>query len=208
MAKKKTKKSTPKKTASRFYVVRGIQDIRKTVTDRVETYHNEFIKDPIETGKEFVEDLREDPRKALNNLVDDSRQYVGGLKKDTRKKVDGMVADGRKLFKKARKNPRKTFTGIVDDGRDFTEDLFEEGKEVVKGIEKDARLVLDEVVESGRKTLDKLPGKKKFQRKIEKRIKAVPRQLNLPTRQDIDLLVGRLDKLNKKIDTLGNAHTA
>ena len=203
MAQKKTKRQTQKKAASRFYVVRSIQDARKNMTDRMENYHQEFIKDPIQSGKEVVEDFRDDPRKAMDNLVDDGRKLIGDLKKDTKKKVNGVVADSRKLYKKARKNPRKTFNKMVDDGRDFAEDLLEDGKSFMKGIEKDARIVLDEMVDSGKKALDNLPGKKKFQKKVEKRIKSLPKQFNLPTRKDINLLMGRLENLNTKIDTLG-----
>ncbi|MEN8244052.1 MAG: phasin family protein [Thermodesulfobacteriota bacterium] len=203
MAQKKTKRQTKKKAVSRFYVVRSIQDARKNMTERVENYHQEFIKDPIQSGKDIVEDFRDDPRQAMDSLVDDSRKFVGDLKKDTKKKVNGVVADSRKLYKKARKNPRKTFDNMVDDGRDLAEDLLEDGKSFMKGIEKDTRIVLDEMVDSGKKALSSLPGKKKFQKTLEKRMKSLPKQFNLPTRKDINLLKGRLENLNKKVDTLG-----
>ena len=203
MAQKKTKNQSKKKAASRFYVVRSIQKTRKNMTERMENYHQDFIKDPIQSGKEVVEDFKDDPRKAMDNLVDDGRRFMGDLKKDTKKKVNGVVADSKKLYKKARKNPRKTFNNMLDDGKDFAEDLLEDGKSFLKGIEKDARIVLDEMVDSGKKTLDNLPGKKDFQKKVEKRIKSLPTQFNLPTRKDINLLMGRLEDLNIKIDTLG-----
>jgi len=203
MAQKKTKRQTKKKAASRFYVVRSIQDVRKNMTERVENYHQEFIKDPLQSGKEVVEDFRDDPRKAMDTLIDDSRRFVGDLKKDAKKKVNGVVTDSRKLYKKARKNPRKTLNNMVDDGRDFAEDLFEDGKSFMKGIEKDAQIVLDEMVDSGKKAMDNLPGKKKFQKKLENRIESLPKQFNIPTRKDINLLMSKLKDLNQKIDTLG-----
>jgi len=203
MAQKKTKRQTRKKAASRFYVVRSIQDVRKNMTERVENYHQEFIKDPLQSGKEVVEDFRDDPRKAMDTLIDDSRRFVGDLKKDAKKKVNGVVTDSRKLYKKARKNPRKTLNNMVDDGRDFAEDLFEDGKTIMKGIEKDAQIVLDEMVDSGKKAMDNLPGKKKFQKKLENRIESLPKQFNIPTRKDINLLMSKLKDLNQKIDTLG-----
>ena len=203
MAQKKTKRQTRKKAASRFYVVRSIQDVRKNMTERVENYHQEFIKDPLQSGKDVVEDFRDDPRKAMDTLIDDSRRFVGDLKKDAKKKVNGVVTDSRKLYKKARKNPRKTLNNMVDDGRDFAEDLFEDGKSFMKGIEKDAQIVLDEMVDSGKKAMDNLPGKKKFQKKLENRIESLPKQFNIPTRKDINLLMSKLKDLNQKIDTLG-----
>ncbi len=203
MAQKKTKRQTKEKAASRFYVVRSIQDARKNMTERVENYHREFIKDPIQSGKEVLEDFRDDPRKAMDTLVDDSRKFVGDLKKETKKKVNGVVTDGKKFYKKAKKNPRKTFNSMVDDSRDFAEDLFEDGKSFMKGFEKDARIVLDEMVDSGKKALDNLYGKKKFQKEIENRIKSLPKQFNMPSKNDINLLTGRLEALSVKIDTLG-----
>jgi len=203
MAQKKTKRQTKKKASSRFYVVKSIQDARKNMTERVEKYHQDFIKDPIQSGKEVLEDFKDDPRKAMDNLVDDSRRFMGDLKKDSKKKVNGIVADSRKFYKKAKKNPRKTFNNMVDDGRDFAEDLLEDGKSFVNGIEKDARIVLEEITDSGKKALDSLPGKKKFQRKLENRIASLPKQFNLPTRKDINLLMGRLEDLSTKINALG-----
>jgi polyhydroxyalkanoate synthesis regulator phasin len=203
MAQKKTKRQTKKKASSRFYVVRSIQDARKNMTERVEKYHQEFIKDPIQSSKEVLDDFKDDPRKAMDNLVEDSRRFMGDLKKDSQKKVDGIVADGRKFYKKAKKNPRKTFNNMVDEGRDFAEGMLEDGKSFLKGIEKDARIVLEEMTDSGKKALDNLPGKKKIQRKLENRIESLPKQFNLPTRKEINLLMGRLEDLSTKINALG-----
>ena len=203
MAQKKTKRQTKKKATSRFYVVRSIHDTRKNMTERVENYHQDFIKDPLQSGKEVIDDFRDDPRKAMDNLVEDSQKFVDDLKEDTKRKVNGVVTDSRKLYKKARKNPRKTFDAMVDDGRDFAEDLLEDGKSIIKGIEKDAQIVVDEMVGSGKKVLNNLLGTKKFQKKIENRMKSLPKQFNLPTKRDINLLKGRLEDLTIKIDTLG-----
>jgi len=173
------------------------------MTERVDNYHREFIKDPIQSGKEVVDDFRDDPRKAMDTLVDDSRTFVGDLKKEAKKKVNSVVTDGKQFYKKARKNPRKTFTSMVDDSRDIAEELVEDGKSFMNGFEKDARIVLDEMVDSGKKALDNLPGKKKFQKNIENRIKSLPKQFNMPSKNDINLLTGRLEALSVKIDTLG-----
>lgn len=208
MAQTKSKSQSKKKAASRFYVVRSIHDVRKNVTERVESYHQDYIKAPIESGKEVVEDFRDDPRQALDNMVDDGCKFVVDLKKDAKKRVRGVAVDSRKFYRKAKKNPRKTFTSLVDDGKDMAEDLLEDGKAMMKGVEKDARLVLDEMADSGKKALDNFPGKKKLQQKIEKRIKTVPLRFNMPTRKDINQLMSRLDDLNTKIDTLGKAYTA
>lgn len=203
MAQAKTKNRPEKKAASRYYVVRRFHDVRKTVTDRMENYHRDLIKDPVESGKAFVEDFKDDPRKTMNTLVDDSRKFVADLKKDTDKRVKRFVDDGRKRYKKARKDPRKTLNSMVDDSQHFAEDLLKDGKSIMKGVENDARIVVEEMTDSGKKALDRLPGKKKFQKKMEHRIKSVPLQFNLPTRKDIDRLMDRLENLNTKLDALG-----
>ena len=202
MAQKKTNNQPRKKASSRFYVVRSFQDVRKNMNERMQKYHRDFIKDPLQSGKEVLDDFREDPRKAMDTLVDDSRRFVGDLRKEAQKKVNGAVVDGKKFYKKASKNPRKTFNSMVDDSRDKAEELIEDGKTFMNGVEKDARIVLDEAVDSGKKALNNLPGKKKIQNEIEKRFKSLPQQFNMPSRNDINLLTGRLEALSVKLDTL------
>jgi len=203
MSQKKTESQTKKKAVSRFYVVRNIQDVRKNMTKRLENYHREFIKDPLQSGKEIVEDFRDDPRKAMDAIVEDSRVFVGDLRKEARKKVDNVVIDGKKLVQKARKDPRKTFTDMLDDSKDLAEGLVEDGKSFMEGFEKDARIFLDEMVDNGKKALDNLPGKRNLQKKIEKQFKSLPRQFNMPSKHDINLLTGRLEALSAKVDNLG-----
>jgi polyhydroxyalkanoate synthesis regulator phasin len=203
MAQKKTNNQPRKKVASRFYVVRSFQDVRKKMSERMQKYHRDFIKDPLQSGKEVLDDLREDPRKAMDTLMDDSRRFVVDLKKEAQKKVKGVAADGKKFYTKASKNPRKTFNRMVDDSRDKAEELIEDGRSFMNGVEKDARIVMDEVADSGKKALNNLPGKEKIQNEIEKRVKSLPQQFNMPSRNDINLLTGRLEALNVKIDTLG-----
>ena len=110
MAQKKTKRQTRKKAVSRFYVVRSIQDARKNMTERVENYHQELIKDSIQSGKDVIEDFRNDPRKAMDSLVDDSQRFVGGLKKDTKKKSMALLPTAGSFIKRPVKTPVKPST--------------------------------------------------------------------------------------------------
>jgi polyhydroxyalkanoate synthesis regulator phasin len=59
------------------------------------------------------------------------------------------------------------------------------------------------MVDNGKKALDNLPGKRNLQKKIEKRFKSLPRQFNMPSKHDINLLTGRLEALSVKVDNLG-----
>ncbi len=220
--KSKTRKTVKKekvKTPSRFYVVRNLQEARDNLTDRLDEYNAKYIKKPIENGKEFVEDLKKDPRKTLETLVDDGKDMIEDVKKDARKKIDTLVDDGKAFLKKAKKDPKKAFNQLVDDGKEFIEELkddtrgkldnlIEDYKTVLKGIEKDARMVKKDLLDNGKKVMDKVPGKQKIEKKISSTIKSIPSQLNMPSKKDIDSLVRGMKELNEKVDTLSKVYAA
>lgn len=216
---RKTAKQEKAKTPSRFYVVRNIQEARDNLADRLDEYSEKLIKKPIENSKEFVEDLKKDPRKTIEALVDDGKDLIADVKKDARKKIDSIVDDGKAFLKKAKKDPRKTLTRLMDESKDFFEELKEDTREkmdglvddyktVLKGIEKDARIVKKDLLESGKKAIDKVPGKQKIEKKITSTIKSIPTQLNMASKKDIDSLVRGMKELNEKVDTLSKVYAA
>jgi hypothetical protein len=154
-----------------------------------------------------------------------TRFYVVQTAQQTRKRVSDKLEDynqsyiekpiknGKALVEDLKKAPRKTLNEVWDDGKARIDDLREDTqsrvadlkadtRSFIEGIGKDARLVVDEVVSGSRQALDKVPGKQKLEKEVRSRINAFPAQLNLPSKKDIDGLVRRLDRLNKKVDAL------
>ena len=213
-AKKSTKKAV-KKTKSQFYVVRTAREVGENLTDTVKEYNEKYVKKPFETGKEFIEDVRMDPRKVFDGLVDDSQDFVKGVRKDARKTVD----DGKKLVKDLRKDPRKVFDGFVDDAKEYVGDVrkdarktmdgfVDDGKDFLEGLEKDVRKVIDDFLDSGKKAFEKIPMVETVEKKLNSGMKAVPAQLNLPSKKDIEKLTINVKALNKKVDNLSKQYAA
>jgi vacuolar-type H+-ATPase subunit H len=221
MAQAKKNRGTRKKRTvqSRFYVVKTVQETRTRVTDKLDDYSQTYISRPIKSGKELVTDLKAAPRKTLSAWLDDGKEKITDWNKETRSTVSGMIKDGKAFLTKAGKEPRKTINGVLDDGKDRIEDLRKDtrnriadlkadARSLLEGIGKDARFVVDDVVTGGRQALEKVPGKQKIEKEIRSRIQTLPAQLNLPSKKDIDGLVRRVNRLNKKVDELHRAVAA
>jgi polyhydroxyalkanoate synthesis regulator phasin len=195
-AKNSTKKAV-KKTKSQFYVIRSARETRNNLTDMVKDYNEKYVNNPIKSGKEFIEDVRKDPRKVYDGLVNDGKKLVKDLRKDPRKVFDNFIDDAKEYTGDVRKDFRKTMDGFVDNG-----------KKIVKGVEKDARKVMDDFLESGKKTIKKLPMVETVEKKVNSSIEAVPSQLNLPSKKDIDKLTRSVKALNNKVDNLSKQYAA
>jgi len=213
-AKKSTKKAV-KKTKSQFYVVRTARETMDNLNDKVKDYNEKYVNHPFKAGKEFVEDVRKDPRKVYDGLVDDGLDFVKGVKKDAQK----TVKDGQKLVKDFREDPRKVLDDLVDDAKGYVGDVrkdvrktmdgfVDNGKEFIDGVQDDARKVLDDLLDSGKKTIEKIPMVETIEKKFNSSLKAVPSQLNLPSKKDIDKLTRSVKALNNKVDNLSKQYAA
>jgi hypothetical protein len=215
------KKTTGKKTTrkSKFYTMNVVKDMKNSLSDTAKEINQKLIQKPIRNGKDFLQDLKKSPRKTIDTLIDDSKEFIEDTKKDARKKIDAYVKDGKTFAKKAQKNPRKTITSLFDDGKGYIKDLkadtrkkvdnyFEDGKELLQKVEKDARLIVEDLLETGKKSIDKIPGKKSIEINLEKRVKAIPNTLNLPSKKDIENLNQSMKALNKKVETLSSQYAA
>jgi polyhydroxyalkanoate synthesis regulator phasin len=213
-AKKSTKKAV-KKTKSQFYVVRTAREAGDNLTDTVKDYNEKYLIKPLKAGKEFMGDVRKDPGKVFDGLVDDGQDFVKGVRKDARK----TVKDGKKLVKNLRKDPRKVVDGFVDDAKEYVGDVrkdarktmdsfVDNGKDILEGVEKDVRKVIDDFLDSGKKAFEKIPMVKTVEKKLNSGMKAVPAQLNLPSKKDIEKLTINVKALNKKVDNLRKQYAA
>jgi polyhydroxyalkanoate synthesis regulator phasin len=213
-AKKSTKKAV-KKTNSQFYVVRTVWEARDNLSDMVGDYNETYVKNPFKAGKGFIEDVRKDPRKVYDGLVDDGRDFVKGLKKD----AQNTVNDGKKLVKDLSKDPRKVFDSFVDDAKEYVGDVrkdvrktmdgfVDNGKEFFEGVEKDTRKVIDDILDSGKKAFKKFSVVKTVEKKVSSGMQAVPSQLNLPSKKDIEKLTCSVKALNTKVENLSKQYAA
>jgi polyhydroxyalkanoate synthesis regulator phasin len=213
-AKKSTNKSV-KKTQSQFYVVRTALEAKGNLADKVKDYNEKYVNNPFKAGKEFIEDVRKDPRKVYEGLVDDSLDFVKGVRMDAQKTVD----DGKKLVKDFRKDPRKVFDDVVDDAQEYVGDVrkdvrktmggfVDNGKKFLEGVQNDARKVIDEFVHRGKKAVEKMPMVKTVEKKINSSMQAVPSQLNLPSKKDVEKLMRSVKALNNKVDKLRKQYAA
>ena len=191
-AKKSTKKAV-KKTKSQFYVVRTAREAGDNLTDMVKDYNEKYLEKPFKAGKEFIEDVRKDPSKVFDGLVDDGRDFVKGVRKDAQKTVN----DGKKLVKDLSKDPRKVLDSYVDDAKEYVGD-----------VRKDARKVIDDFLDSGKKAFKKFPMVKTVEKKVNSGMKAVPSQLNLPSKKDLEKLTSSVKALNNKVEHLSKQYAA
>jgi polyhydroxyalkanoate synthesis regulator phasin len=208
-------KKAVKKTQSQFYVVRTTREARDNLTDLVKDYNQKYVNNPYKAGKEFIEDVRNDPRKVFDDLVDDGRDFVSGLSKDAQKTVN----DGKKLVQDLSKNPSKVFDNFVDDVKEYVGDvrkdarqtmdgLVDSGKELLEGVENDARKVRDDFLDNGKKAIKKIAIVETVEKKVNSGMKAASSQLNLPSKKDIKKLTSSVKALNNKVDNLSKQYAA
>ncbi len=81
-------------------------------------------------------------------------------------------------------------------------------KSLMDGLSHDARLIVEGILGRGKKVLDKVPGKKRVEKEISRRIRELPELLNLPSQKEIDTLEQRIKKLNAKVAALSKAKAA
>jgi polyhydroxyalkanoate synthesis regulator phasin len=185
MATKKTIKTAKKE--SRFYIAKTINEAKEKIETKVKTY-NENVKKQVENGREFITELKADPVKRIDDLIDDSRDAIKKVKSERlgtlQKKMDATKKDVRKKIERVNKETRTVY----------------------KGIGNDAKLIIEDIVALGKKNLDKLPLKKTIGKKLSRGIDAIPSKLNIPSKEEIDNLVTGIDGVNKKVDALNKQY--
>lgn len=199
--------------ATRFYLVKTVQQTRSRVADKLDDYNQTYIARPLKNGRTWATKLKAAPRKTLSAWLDEGKTTITELNKESRSAMGGMIKDSRSFLTRAGKDPRQTLTDLVDDGRSMVKDLQTDTRErmdalkadtrsVLTGIGKDARLVVDEVVSGSRQALDRLPAKRKIEKEVRSRIRTLPARLNLPSRRDVQRLARQVSQLNEKVAAL------
>lgn len=223
MAQSKTKNGSRTNNASkantRFYVVKTVQNARDELAGKLGDYNREYIIQPLNAGKNFMQDLKTEPRNAMANLLNDGKARITHLNKDAWEFAEGFANASQTFLTQSGKNPKETFNELMNDGKVLAEDIrcsiqdqigdFSSDLKIVKnGIEKDVLQVISDVIDGSKKILGHVAGKQMIEEEISSRMAAISAKFNLPTRKDIDDLVRRVKHLNAKVDALIKAQSA
>jgi hypothetical protein len=97
----KTKRSTGKPSRStrpRFYTPRSLQKAADNWMETVKDYKvvNRFFDD----GKDFVEDVRWDVRRTIDDLIDSGKDLFKSARKDTRYIINEIFDNGKRFMDK------------------------------------------------------------------------------------------------------------
>ena len=194
---KKAAKKTERKRGSQSHLFRSIRETRQNWAETVKGYNEKYIQKPFEKGKGFFEDLREDPGKVFEDLMDDGKDFVKDVRKDPRKVLDGFVDEGKDFADGLTKDARKAIDQLVDGGKAF-----------YRGLDKDTRKIWDGLVDDGKKVMDKIPMVKMMEDKISDGFESIPDRLNLPSKNDMQKLARAMKALNRKVDGLSRELSA
>jgi len=178
------------KIESRFYIAKTINAAKGQIEGKLKTYNEKYIKEQLENGREFITELKADPIKTIDDLIDDSQ---GVIKKVRSARMDTLQ--------------KKVATTKKDVRRQF-EKINEKTRTVYKGIESDAKLIAEDLLTLGKKNLDKFPMKKTIEEKISAGIESIPAKLNIPSKAEIDNLLKSINGVNQKVDALNKKEFA
>jgi len=175
---------------SRFYITKTINEAKGQIEKKIKTYNEKYIKKQFENSREFITELKTDPIKTIDDLIDDSQDVIKRVRsarmETLQKKVDTTKKDVRRQFKKVDQKTRIVY----------------------KGIESDAKLIAEDLITLGKKNLDKLPMKKIIEKKISAGIDSIPAKLNIPSKAEIDNLLKSINGVNQKVDALNKKQFA
>jgi hypothetical protein len=181
-----TTKTTEKE--SRFYIAKTINEAKEKIENKVKTYNEKYVKKQVENGREFITELKADPVKRIDDLIDDSRDAIKKVRSDRMEAIQ-------KKMDTTKKDVRKKVAGI-----------HQETRTIYKGIENDAKLILEDIFALGKKNMGKISMKKTIEKKISHGIDSIHSRLNLPSKEEIDNLVTGIDGVNKKVDALNKQY--
>jgi polyhydroxyalkanoate synthesis regulator phasin len=184
-------KKTEKKAESNFHAVRALNKTKDNWVETVKGYNEKYITKPFENSKDFVTDMKNEPKNTFGDILDNGKGFVEDVKKDPKKVWTDLVDGSKDLAEGARRDLFKVVETVLDGGKDF-----------YAGMEKDTRKALDDLLDRGKKITDKIPGKETMEKGISKSLESVPEFLNLPSKKDMEKLSKTVRTLNTKLNTL------
>ncbi len=187
----KNNKKTKKKATSQFKTVTSIQKLTDEWMEAVKSKNERYVVKPFEKGKAFVDDVRDDPVRVVERLVKDGKAFGRDLSEDPRKVLGGFFDNGKELMSNARKNMRESLEGFV-----------ENGKELYDGLRTDGRKLVDDLAENSKELMARIPDMKRMEEGFAGVVQFIPKQLDLPKRDEIESLTKTLRSLNRRVNAL------
>jgi len=184
-------KKTEKKAESNYHAIRSLHKTTENWIETAKDYNEKYITKPFENSKDFVVDMKNDPKKTFGDFFDNSKGFVEDVKKDPKKMWTGLLDGSKDLAEGAREDFFKAVENVMDGGRDF-----------YAGLEKDTRKMLDDLLDRGKKITDQIPGKDTMEKGLSRSLESVPDRFNLPSKKDMEKLTKTVRTLNTKLNTL------
>ncbi len=188
----KAAKKTKKAAKSQFHTIQSIQNSADKWMETMKESRKRYVTKPFETGKTFVEDLRNDPIRMVEGWYSDSRDFMAEMSKDPKKTLNGFLDDGKSFVE----DLKKRFQATMDDAAQSGNDLY-------KGVKTDSQKLFDDLVDSARKFKDRIPMMKKIEEGVGTTLQSIPDKLNLPSKKEMDELARAIDTLNQRMNALG-----
>jgi hypothetical protein len=181
MAKAKKVKAVEKDNA----LVKTFQKVTDTVTDKVKDYNEKYLSKAIDKGKETVKEYNE---KYLSKTIEKGKD---AFKEYNDKYISKTIDDAKDYFEK----PYKKAADALDEA-------LKKGRK----IEKDAYKKMDKYVQRSRKFMYKVPLVETIEKKMVDGLNAVPKLINMPTKDEIEKLTLAIGTLNSNIETMNKQH--
>jgi hypothetical protein len=203
-----SRKTSPKK-ASRYYLVRTIDQAGNAVAESVDNTRQKLVVEPLTQSKALIADLRKAPRKTVTGWVNEGKDTIREMRTTATDRLGNALRGG----EKALKNPRRTVAGIVEDGKTAWSDLKADGRKTIdgftqsgrtllQGLETDIRLVVSEAKEAGKTAAKKIDIRESVQDRLNQSMQRVPQVLNLPSRREIEALNGSMAEVVAQVESI------
>ena len=215
----KAKKSTQKKRhpQSKYRLVRMLRKSKTATIKTLGSYRETLIANPINSGKDFLNDLTDDPGQTIVNLMKQGHDLTVEVSKDTRKMAERWIDAGNGFARDLVKNPSKVIDNAMDDGKVYVNEMRSEtrqniararkrGQHLTQAFRKDVATVTGDTLERGQELITKPV--ERLEGQLNRHLKALPDRLGLARRQDITRMGKVLKKLDGKIERLAQSAAA
>jgi hypothetical protein len=179
----KTKKA--KAGENENVVVKTIQKVTDTVSEKVKDYNEKYLSKAIDKSKEAIKEYNE--------------KYVA---KTIEKGKEAYKEYNDKYISKAVDQTKEYFDKPYKKAADALDEALKKGRK----LEKDAYKKMDKYIQRGRKIMYKLPMVETIERKMTDGLNAVPSIINMPTKGEIEKLTIAMETLNTNIESLKRQH--